>query len=149
MPRLNPSLPSPQVLHAAGIERPRAIVVAYTARQRSVLAVESLHQASSWPWADGRAWHVCRRWLAAAAALREFRLGRPALHKALPAVLPPPHGVSWLQCPPAHLPSTLLPPGVPRRAHLRAGAGHAAHCGAAGSRWEGRRLRVCKLCRGH
>ncbi|PRW56322.1 K(+) efflux antiporter chloroplastic [Chlorella sorokiniana] len=35
----------PKVLHAAGIERPRAIVVAYTARQRSVLAVESLHQA--------------------------------------------------------------------------------------------------------
>ena len=39
--------PFPQVLHAAGIERPRAIVVAYTARQRSVLAVESLHQAST------------------------------------------------------------------------------------------------------
>ena len=37
-----------QVLHAAGIERPRAIVVAYTARQRSVLAVESLHQVSMW-----------------------------------------------------------------------------------------------------
>lgn len=34
-----------QVLHAAGVERPRAIVVAYTARQRSVLAVEMLHQA--------------------------------------------------------------------------------------------------------
>lgn len=33
----------PKVLHAAGIERPRAVVVCYTARQRSVLAVEALH----------------------------------------------------------------------------------------------------------
>ena len=37
--------PSTQVLHAAGVERPLAIVVCYTARQRSVLAVEALHAA--------------------------------------------------------------------------------------------------------
>lgn len=34
-----------QVLHAAGIERPKAIAVGYTARQRAVTAVEALHEA--------------------------------------------------------------------------------------------------------
>lgn len=35
----------PKVLHAAGIDRPRAVAVAYTARQRAVAAVESLRNA--------------------------------------------------------------------------------------------------------
>lgn len=34
-----------KVLHAAGIERPRAVAVAYTARQRAVAAVQSLRTA--------------------------------------------------------------------------------------------------------
>jgi hypothetical protein len=33
------------VLHAAGIGRPRAIAVGYTARQKAVSAVEALHEA--------------------------------------------------------------------------------------------------------
>lgn len=34
-----------KVLHAAGVDRPRAIAVGYTARQRAVTAVEALHEA--------------------------------------------------------------------------------------------------------
>ncbi len=34
-----------KVLHAAGVERPKAIAVGYTARQRAVTAVEALHEA--------------------------------------------------------------------------------------------------------
>lgn len=44
---IQPLLPSTalQVLHAAGVQRPRAVVVAYSARQRAVTAVEALREA--------------------------------------------------------------------------------------------------------
>lgn len=40
-----PPPPLSQVLHAAGIEHPRAVVVGYTARQRAVTAVEALRES--------------------------------------------------------------------------------------------------------
>lgn len=46
LPALLPAAHLPaQVLHAAGIDRPRAIAVGYTARQKAVGAVEALHEA--------------------------------------------------------------------------------------------------------
>lgn len=35
---------APQVLHAAGISKPQAVAVAYSARQRAVHAVETMHE---------------------------------------------------------------------------------------------------------